>query len=261
MTTTPARILRAHADALPNARRYRSAKERETEDHILQAAKPVLANNGRATTSFSGLAFAIRIPAGTLRRHFPDLDALLSELLLRHLRAIADELGRIPHNTPNSQAARRAAYLAATRSPYGGPTEGHILLLRDRHVLPPDLAEPLEKIRQSIGDLLAYPNGPAALALLDTPGTTPATIETMFDALAPTPPPSEDPAPTLLPAAPRPPKKNLLTGTSLVDSAPIPFPATLAPPPPGTLHTHKAPAPHPIHRIRQVPTPAAWQSG
>jgi hypothetical protein len=40
--------------------------------------------------------------------------------------------------------------------------------------------------------------------LLDTPGTTPVAIETMF-AARPIPPPSEDPAPTLLPDPPHPP--------------------------------------------------------
>jgi len=232
MNTTPARILRTYADSLPNARRYRSPEEREMEDHILQAALPVLARSGRAYTSFSGLAFAIRVPLTKLRRHFADLDALLGELLTRHLRAISDELGKIPQNTPNCQAARRSAYLAATRTPYGAPTEAQILLLRDRHALPPDVAEPIEAMRQSIGDLLAYPNGALALAMLDTPGTDPAHIETMFAALTPASAPKEEPAPAPLPTASPPLNRASLTGTtSLARPAAIPIPATFTPRP------------------------------
>jgi AcrR family transcriptional regulator len=232
MHTTPARILRTYADSQPNARRYQPAKEREMEDHILRAARPVLARNGRIYTSIAGLAFAIRVSPATLRRHFPDLDALLGELLHRHLRAISDELGKIPQGTLNCHAARRAAYLAVTRTPYGGPTDAHILLLRDRHALPPDLAESIEAMRQSIGDLLAYPNGPLALAMLDTPCTDPTQIETMFAALTPASAPKEEPAPAPLPTASPPLNRASLTGTtSLARPAAIPIPATFTPRP------------------------------
>jgi AcrR family transcriptional regulator len=235
MHITPARILRTYADSQPNARRYQPPKEREMEEYIVQAAKPVLARAGRITTSIAGLAFAIRVPPATLRRHFPDLDALLGEILVRHLRTISDALGKITNADPNCKAARRAAYLAATRTPYGGPTETHILLLRDRHALPPDLADSIEAMRQSIGDLLAYPDGPAALALLDTPGIDPAKIETFFTALAPAPAPAnqEEPAEPLLHPAPPPPTKALLTGTtSLAPPAKIPLPKSFTPDPP-----------------------------
>jgi AcrR family transcriptional regulator len=228
MSTIPARILRAQADMQPSARRYRSARERDEEDHILRGAKPILARNGRANLNFGGLAFALRISVGLLRRHFPDLDSLLGEILLRHLREISEALGKIPQDAPNCQAARRAAYLAATRTQYGDPNEAQMLLLRDRHALPADLAEPIETIRQSIGDLLAYPNGPLALALLDTPGTDPSTVEAMFAAILP----AASPAPAPLPEAASPPKKAVLTGTTALARLapmPLPTPVTLRP--------------------------------
>lgn len=247
MHITSPRILRGYADSQPNARRYQPPKEREMEEHILQAAKPVLVRNARIYTSVAGLAYAIRLPAATLRRHFPDLDGLLGELLHRHLRAISDELGKIPHDAPNCQAARRAAYLAFTRTPYGGHTDAHILLLRDRHALPPDLAESVEAIRQSIGDLLAYPHGPLALAMLDTPCTDLKQIETMFAALTPAPAappeaPKEPAPPPLSTALPPPLKRHLLTGTtSLAQPTPISPHTTVTPRPPPKLPARASP--------------------
>jgi len=85
-----------------------------------------------------------------------------------HLHAIAVSFGAIGFHTPNRPAARRAAYIAHTRTPFSAPTEQHLLLLRDSHNLPPDLAEPIAKLRALIGDMLC-PTHPKSPSPFSTP--------------------------------------------------------------------------------------------
>jgi AcrR family transcriptional regulator len=191
----PLRTLRAEADALTGHRRKRSTRECEQEDRILLVAGHLFARHGRDNIAFNDFAIAMRMSTRTLRNHFVDLDSLLAEILQRHLRAVADAIGTVPPTALNLHVARRAAYLQATRTPYGGPTEAHILLVRDRHLLPPDLADTIETLRSGLGDMVAFPNGPAALALLDTTEVSASQIETMLAPAAPQPPPDPQKSP------------------------------------------------------------------
>jgi AcrR family transcriptional regulator len=186
---TPARILQATVDGLPNHRRRFSEKQRERQEYILTAALAVFARHGRAGLSMGAFGLALGMSPAAIRRLFVDLDTILAELLVRHLFAILRALTDIPADTPNRNTALRAAYLAATRTAEGRLTEPHILLLRERHSLPPDLATDIEATRDSIGEILAGADGAAALALLDTPGLAPSRIETMLAALDPKPEP------------------------------------------------------------------------
>ena len=182
----PIRILRAQADDLPGARPRVSARELETQDRILATATSLMATHGRTGLTMASFAAAMRLSPATIRRHFPDLDSILFEILHRHLHAIAVSFGAIGFDAPNRSAARRAAYVAHTRTPFSAPTEQHLLLLRERHALSPDLAEPVAKLRVLIGDMLCPAHPEIALALLDTPELQPAQIEAMLTALAPT---------------------------------------------------------------------------
>jgi AcrR family transcriptional regulator len=129
------------------------------------------------------LAAAIRVSPGSFRRQFADIDSLLADLVFRHLTAISRATGAIPRDTPNRRAAQRAAYLAYTRF-LGGPTEAHILLIRERHNLPEDLQANIELVRRSIGEILAGDHGDAALTLLDAPGLKGFQIEAGLAAIA-----------------------------------------------------------------------------
>jgi len=141
-----------------------------------------MATFGRAGITVAGLAIALRMAPATIRRHFVDPDCILAEILRRHLHAIAETLGNVGWHTPNRPAARRAAYAAHTRTD-GVTTQRHQLLLRHRHTLPPDLAEPLEHLREQIGQMLDPANPAVALVLLDTPEVQPAQVEAMLGAV------------------------------------------------------------------------------
>jgi AcrR family transcriptional regulator len=180
-----------------------------------------MATYGRAAIGLTAFALGMRMAPATIRRAFPDMDYLLAEILRRHLRAIVAALAEIPRDAPHRDQARRAAYLAVTRT-HGAPTEAHLLLIRDRHLLPPDEAAPLEALRASIGDILAGPHAIAALALLDTPELTPTQIETALAAL------TNPPTPTQQTGQPQPPlgKPRLVHPQHPAQHAPAPhFPS------------------------------------
>lgn len=191
----PARILRAQADALGAGPPALSPREQAQQERVLTAAAQMMAAHGRRSVTWRGLAGALGMSPMTIKRMFCDLESILAEILSRHLRDIAAKFGEIPKDAANPQAARRAVYLACTRTGFGGPTERHLLLLRDRHSLPPDLAEPLEALRQSVGDMMGYPYGPAVLTLLDSQGLPGPEIETMLAGLPPEPAPPPPPLP------------------------------------------------------------------
>ena len=119
--------------------------------------------------SVAQLANALEISPGVIRRHFIDLEGLLVEILERHLRALSDAIGRVPDDAPDPPAARRAAYLAFTRTPKGGPTEAHLLLTRDRFTLPPEDQEKLDVMRLGLGAELGGVTAESVLSLLDSP--------------------------------------------------------------------------------------------
>jgi AcrR family transcriptional regulator len=179
----PARIIRRQCDDLPGQRPFLSLKEEERCTRILDAGQMIMAIYGRAGIRMTEFALGLRMSPLTVRRYFPDLDHLLGEILRRHLQVIIRTIGTVPRDAPNRQQARRAAYLAATRTGLGAPTEAHLLLIRDRHLLPPDEAEPIECLRATIGDILAGEQAQVALALLDTPELNAAEIEAALAAV------------------------------------------------------------------------------
>jgi AcrR family transcriptional regulator len=173
-------------------------KQREREERILAATQTLMATFSRDALTMGKLAIALRMGTGTIRRHFADIDSILAEILLRHLTAVAKAIGNIPRDDPNRRAAQRAAYIEATRTGWGGLSEAHLLLIRERHTLPDDLAKPVEDMRQLIGETLAGENAAIALALLDTPELAAPQIEAM---LATTD--RKDTAPAAKPAQPQ----------------------------------------------------------
>jgi AcrR family transcriptional regulator len=143
-----------------------------------------MAHFGRAGLTMNSFAIAIRMSPATIRRHFPDIDSILAEILLNHLQTISKAIGDVPLTTPNRKAAQRAAYIAATRTAYSAPTETHLLLIRERFALPQDLADIVETTRDVIGTLLGADQSAAILAILDTPTLQPPQIEAMLAGLA-----------------------------------------------------------------------------
>ena len=115
----PARICRAIVQDIIG-RPVLTGRQRDREDKILIAGEKLMARFGRHGITFALVAASVSISRATLFFHFTDLDALLGEILRRHLRALATALGEVPRETPNRQPVLRATYLHATRGPFGG---------------------------------------------------------------------------------------------------------------------------------------------
>jgi AcrR family transcriptional regulator len=178
----PLRILRTHVDDLPGARPRLSAKELDRKDRILDTARSLIARYGRGNITFNSLAIAMRLAPATIRRLFPCLDTILSDLITTHLLAILHAMAQIPLTHPNRGAAQRAAYVDFTRNCQSA-CESHVLLTRERHALPPDLLEHIEKCRDLIGNTLLSGHPETILCLLDNPYLHPPQIEAILVAL------------------------------------------------------------------------------
>jgi len=199
---TPARIHRAHVEN--RLRRLPlSEKQREREERIVAATQTLMACFADDVFTIPKIALALRMMPGTVRLYYLDIESILAEILVRHLREISRAIGRIPHDHPNRQAAQRAAYIEVTRTGWGAFTEPHQLLIEKRGTLPDDLARPIEQMRQCIGEALGGERAETALMLLDDLQLEPAKIETMLapaDSKAAAPAEPAEPAPPTAPA-------------------------------------------------------------
>lgn len=184
----PFRTARSIADDLIGVP-YLTARQRERQANIITVATELFARYGKDHCTMGLLAHAVRIATHTLRWHFSDLDAVLHEILRAHLAGLAKYLGDVPYEAPNYQQRKRAAFLEYTRR-YGGFTNQHLLLVRDRASLPPDLLDSIENTYQALGAGLAGDWGTDVLDMLDTQRLSPEEIEIRLATLSnPTPPP------------------------------------------------------------------------
>jgi AcrR family transcriptional regulator len=198
----PARILRAEACDLDPSLRDLTIAQEEQRDRIMAIAQTLMMRHGPHAISFTAFARALKIGPATLRRYFCDLDELLGVILTRHLMALSRAISEIPRDTPNLHAARRAAYVRATRAAFGALTGEHYLFTAYHHMLPPDQLEPLRDIHFSLANMLCPERPHEALALLEGPALDPAQIEAALAAIihakpqpaAPPPVPQPEPA-------------------------------------------------------------------
>ena len=180
---TPTRTLRARI-ADTGIRPILSPREIDRRNAILRAATTLMAEFSPSSFSLTQFAVAIEASAATIRRHFIDMDGLLTEILLRHLQALAACFGNIAPGAPDQAAACRAAYLAHTRTPLGGLTEQHLLFTRDRFRLPQEDLGRLNAIHLSLGEHLGGLSPQDVLSLLDSPVLEPAEIEDLITSRA-----------------------------------------------------------------------------
>lgn len=228
------RILRAEALCLACHPRELTSREIARQERILDTATELLARHGMRAVTFGALALALRLAPATLRFHFVDLDDLLGEILRGHLQRLAELLGDVPAEPEATlHTRRRAAWAQATRAGLGGTTPAHTLLLRDRHGLPADLLENIEATYRNLGLLLAGPDLPEALTLLDDPAIAPARAEILIAALLAAPALRPEASPDAVPPAPlhpgRKPRRN-------------PGAARAAPDFPAAMHAARLPA-------------------
>jgi AcrR family transcriptional regulator len=176
----PARTIRGIAEDLPEARPFLEKRDQQRHDLIRAVGRRAFAELGPGSFSIKDFAKAVWMSVTRFTHYYCDLESLLADLIETHLMDLYAAIGNIPSNTPDRPAAHRAAYFAATRTHRGGLTQSHLLLLHARRSLPPDLREPLEKLRDSLGEVMAPGHAEAALSLLDSSDFAPAEIEAMF---------------------------------------------------------------------------------
>jgi AcrR family transcriptional regulator len=182
MTTTPDRILRAKAQSRDPSHFALTERQRQRHERVVAISQYLIAEEGRHNINFRGLARALRMTPATLRFHFVDMEALLAEIIRRHLRLLAAALGTYEPTDPERHQKRRAAYLAYTRTPLGGLTEAHLILVRDRHTLPDDERTSIDMMRQGLAELLGGDIPEETLLLLDAPFLDEAAIEARLGA-------------------------------------------------------------------------------
>ncbi len=178
------RALRDRIDAIPGNHPHFTAREQDRQEQIVTAGRTLLAEFGARSFTMTAFALAMRMSAASIRRHFIDLDSLLVHILNRHLLTLSTVMGTLPRGANDKHAARRSAYLAHTRTVLGGLTEAHLLLVRDRHLLPQADLERIETIRANLAPLLAAEHADAVLAWLDTPTIDLADIDAILAARA-----------------------------------------------------------------------------
>jgi AcrR family transcriptional regulator len=182
-------------DNAPASRPALAERQRAREEHILAATQSLLVRHRGDPLTIARLAIMLRMPPGAIRRHFPDIDSILAEILMRHLAEISLAIGKVPHNHPNRCVEQRAVYIAVTRTADGDFTEPHLLLLRKRHTLPRALAKPVEDMRRMIGEALGGDRAAAVMTVLEIPKLPAAQIEAMLAAYKPNAAAPAHPAP------------------------------------------------------------------
>ena len=161
-------------------------RQRKREEKILAAGEQLMAHYGRSRITKRILAISLRISPTTLTWHYTDMDALLAEILRRHLRILAKAIGAVPREAPDRQSLMRKAYLEATRGAFGRMSDAHLLLTRDRHLLPEDELEHIEATLQSLAETIGGDHPEETLDLLDRPWITTARVEPILQAMAET---------------------------------------------------------------------------
>ena len=178
------RALRDRIDAIPGNHPRFTAREQDRQEQIVTAGRTLLAEFGASSFTLNAFALALRMSPASIRRHFIDLDSLLVHILNRHLLTLSTVMGTLPRTANDKHAARRAAYLAHTRTPLGGLTEAHLILVRDRHLLPQADRDRIETIRANLATLMAADHADSVIEWLDTPTMDLADIDAILAARA-----------------------------------------------------------------------------
>ncbi len=136
MTTAPRRL---HPRKTPV-----QARAVETRDRILDAAARVFGRHGYAAGTTNRIAEAAGLSVGSLYQYFPNKDAILVELVRRHLvagmTAVEAALASVPGDEPDVEA-RLAAVVDAVIATHAGDPELHQVLFEESPRPPELLAE------------------------------------------------------------------------------------------------------------------------
>ena len=251
MNPIPARILLR--DCLTSPLRPPPSERRQKQrDYILDAAQRMFATHGRAGMAMRNIADALDISRDTLRRHICDIHHLFALVLTAHLAMLTQAIDQIEAAPPDLIACRREALHQIVTGRYGYTARLHVLLDRDRSLLPDDERTPIEDQLNHLAALLgaqgadaaeilfprqppiAVPAAPAIQPAVGAPGPLPTALEpaqpapaapetTLHVIQAPRP---AWPAPILHPAQP------IATAKQTLRTTAAPSQATRTQPPP-----------------------------
>jgi hypothetical protein len=161
-------------------------RQRARAAAIRAFATEFMATNGRFSLSTRALTQALHIGGKSFRDLFTNMHGLFANILHTHI----DTLEHVVACAAASPGpARRAAYVAASRTQ--AAQHAHLLLRRDRHLLPAHLLADIEAARAHLGALLAGPQGELAMDLLDNPILTADRAESMLAVVAVSTPPAQ----------------------------------------------------------------------
>jgi AcrR family transcriptional regulator len=209
MPPTPARILLREC-LNSHLRPAQSERRQKQHAYILDAAIRMFAAHGRAGMTMRNIADALDLSRDTLRRQICDLHHLFALVLAAHLTTLTDAIESLDKTAPNLTARRRAELHRITTDQYGYTARLHVLLERERALLPDDERAPIEAQIAHLATLL---------------GATPAEAENALFAAPPIPTPKIQPGqPAATPAWPPP----TLTAAPL-RPRPHPSPHSMAP--------------------------------
>jgi AcrR family transcriptional regulator len=127
-------------------------RSRATHERILHAAARVLAEHGYARGTTNRIAEAAGLSVGSLYQYFPNKDAVLAELVRRHVRAGGDALAQLPLDGPLEELLRAA--VGGLAALHRGDQRLHRVLF-EQAPRPPDVLAELEQTEQAYVGLLA----------------------------------------------------------------------------------------------------------
>jgi AcrR family transcriptional regulator len=118
--------------------RTRALDYDDKQDAILDAAATVLAARGYPTTSMNELAEACGVSKGRIYYYFESKEAILFEILKRHLDRLLEECEAVvrDHDEPREQLE---ALIRTVLQIYAVSRDKHVLVMTSLSFLPPDM--------------------------------------------------------------------------------------------------------------------------
>ena len=136
------------------------ARAAETRDRILEAGARVFSRHGYAAGTTNRIAAEAGLSVGSLYQYFPSKDAILVELVRRHIaegtRHVMEELARVPGEGPDVQAWLGVLVDAMIANHAGDPALHQVLF--EEAPRPPELLAELHALEEQavcvVADLL-----------------------------------------------------------------------------------------------------------
>lgn len=124
--------------------RTRALDYDDKQDAILEAAARAIAEQGYPTTSMNDLAEACGVSKGRIYYYFESKEAILHEILTRHVEELAEACEEIIAGEPDATACFRAL-VARVLEIYAVSRDKHVILMTSLRYLPPPQREEIQE--------------------------------------------------------------------------------------------------------------------